>query len=94
MQTKKELERQYGIGSPKAHNQAYVDCGYERRFKERTQTNQVALEKLKAIGEPSKHEDVFLVCYEEIAKACHRSILLRIAEETLGAEVLVEGAEP
>ncbi len=91
---KKRLEKEYGKGSDEAHNQAFLECDYERRFREGIQSDPGALKKLETISERSRHQDIFLVCYEGGAKACHRRILLRIAEELFGAVVMVEGVEP
>ncbi len=92
--TKKALEQELGKGSAEAHNQAFITCSYEERFREQILEDPRALEKLQELCRRAETEDVFLVCYEGPGKACHRRILMRIAEERLGAEVLVEGAEP
>jgi hypothetical protein len=42
----------------------------------------------------AERADVYLVCYEGPSKACHRRILIRIAEERFGAPVAVDGVEP
>lgn len=92
--TKKVLERELGKGGAEAHNQAFLTCRYEERFRAQILGDPQALEKLEAISRRAENEDVFLVCYEGPGKACHRRILMRIAEERFGAEVLVEGVEP
>jgi len=89
-----ELERQYGEGSVEAHNRAYLCCDYEKRFRNQIVGSPEALKKLEKISQRAQKEDVFLVCYEGPSKACHRRILLRIAEERFGVEVLLEGVEP
>ena len=91
---KTRLEKKFGKGSVEAHNLAFLDCGYERRFREHVLRNPSALNKLEAICKRSLKRDVHLVCYEGAAKACHRRILLRIAEERFGAKVNIEGVEP
>ena len=91
MQRKKDLERKFGKGSTEAHNQAFLDCDYENRFRNQIMENPEALKKLAAISQRAQESDVFLVCYEGPAKACHRRTLLRIAEETFGTQVLIEG---
>lgn len=91
---KRELEKKHGKGSDLAHNQAFLECDYERRFRQGILKNPEALKKLQAISERSRTEDVYLVCYEGTSKACHRRILLRIAEDRFGAKVVVEGVEP
>lgn len=91
---RKRLEKEFGKGSVEAHNKAFLDCDYDRRFRKYILGNPEALEKLEQICERSRKGDVYLVCYEGSAKACHRRILLRIAEERFGAKVIVDGAEP
>ncbi|MBN2033074.1 MAG: DUF488 family protein [Deltaproteobacteria bacterium] len=91
---KKRLEKEFGKASMQAHNKAFLDCNYEGRFREYIIGNPSALKKLEEICKKSKEKDVYLVCYEGAAKACHRRILLRIAEEHFGAKVIIEGVEP
>jgi hypothetical protein len=91
---KKRLEKEFGKGSVEAHNKAFLDCDYERRFREYILANPSALKKLEEICKHSHKKDAYLVCYEGAAKACHRRILLRIAEERFGAKVIIEGVEP
>jgi hypothetical protein len=91
---KKRFEKQFGKGSAEAHNKAFLESDYERRFREYILRNSSALKKLEGICEHSRTRDVYLVCYEGAAKACHRRILIRIAEERFGASVKVEGVEP
>jgi uncharacterized protein YeaO (DUF488 family) len=91
---KTRLEKELGKGSAEAHNKAYLECDYEKRFKEQITQSSEALTKLKEIANRSEQADVYLVCYEGPTKACHRRILLRIAEESFGAPVVVEGVEP
>ena len=81
-------------GSTEAHNQAFLESDYERRFRAQIAESPGALQKLGEISKSARHHDVFLVCYEGRLKACHRRVLLRIAEERFGAEVRIEGAEP
>ena len=91
---KKRLEADLGKGSAEAHNQAFLECGYERRFREQVAGDPKALAKLEQIARRAAEGDVHLVCYEGPAKACHRRILLRMAEERFGARVAMEGVEP
>ena len=91
---KKRLEKEFGKGSPEAHNKAFLDCDYDRRFRGYVLKNPSALKKLEEICKRSRAKDVYLVCYEGAAKACHRRILLRISEERFGAEIHIEGVEP
>jgi uncharacterized protein (DUF488 family) len=91
---KKALERRLGGGSIEAHNQAFIESEYEKRFRAWITSSPEALKKLEEIWTTARHRDVFLVCYEGPLKACHRRILLRIAEERFGAEVRIEGVEP
>ena len=41
-----------------------------------------------------KKEDIYLICYEGRDKACHRRILMRIAEEQFNASTMIDCAEP
>jgi len=91
---KKRIEKDFGKASVEAHNKAFLDCDYERRFREYILENPSALKKLEDISKHSRAKDVYLVCYEGTAKACHRRILLRISEERFGAKVHIEGVEP
>ena len=91
---KKTLERELGRGSDEAHNRAFLACRYEERFRGQVTATPAALRRLQELAERARDEDVYLVCYEGPAKACHRRILLRLAEERFGAPVAVEGVEP
>ncbi len=91
---KKELEAEWGRGSAEAHNRAFLACDYEARFRAQVTSDPAALAKLEALARRSREEDLYLVCYEGPAKACHRRILLRLAKERFGAAVTVEGVEP
>ena len=91
---KSKLEKKLGKGSAEAHNKAYVDCDYESRFREQVTQNPEAYTRLKEIARRSAKEDVYLVCYEGLNKACHRRILLRMAEQYFKVQVVVDGVEP
>lgn len=91
---KSRLEGKSGRGSVEAHNKAFLECGYERRFREQLARNPDALEKLEEIARRAEKEDIYLVCYEGPTKACHRRILMRVAEERFSARVMVDGVEP
>jgi hypothetical protein len=93
-QRKKLLEKEYGKDSDEAHNRAFLDCHYEERFRESILASPEALKKLREITARAQDQDIYLVCYEGASKACHRRILLRIAEERFGAKIAVDGAEP
>ena len=91
---KARLEKEFGKGSAEAHNTAFLQCDYEHRFREQVAADAAALAKLEQLASRAEREDVYLVCYEGLTKACHRRILLRIAAEDFGAQVDVEGREP
>ncbi|MBN1102936.1 MAG: hypothetical protein JXL84_05940 [Deltaproteobacteria bacterium] len=93
-QRKDLLEKKSGKGSAEAHNRAFIECDYERRFREGILGSPEALEKLEGICTRSRNQDLYLVCYEGPQKACHRRILLRIAQERFNAEIRIEGVEP
>jgi hypothetical protein len=71
---KKALERKLGRGSTEAHNQAFLESDYERRFRAQIAESPGALKKLGEISKKAQHHDVFLVCYEGRLKACHRRV--------------------
>jgi hypothetical protein len=81
-------------GTTEAHSQAFLESDYERRFRAQITASPEDLKKLEHISKNARHHDVFLVCYEGRLKACHRRILLRIAEERFGVAVRIEGTEP
>ncbi len=91
---KRRLEKELGKGSAEAHNRAFLQSHYERRFREQITGDPKALAKLEQIARRAGDADVYLVCYEGAAKACHRRVLLRIAEERFGTLVNIEGVEP
>lgn len=91
---KKTLEKKHGKGSIEAHNRAYLSCDYEKRFREQIMQDPEALKELRNISELAQKEDIFLVCYEGPSKACHRRILMRIAEERFNVQVSIQGVEP
>ena len=76
-----KLEKDLGKGSADAHNTAFLQCDYERRFREQVAADGAALARLEQLARRAEREDVYLVCYEGLTKACHRRILLRIAAE-------------
>lgn len=94
MAAKEEVEKDLGGGSDEAHNRAFLDVDYEARFRRQILENPAALAKLEGLSRRADTEDLYLVCYEGPRKACHRRILMRIAEESFGARVAVEGVEP
>jgi len=55
---KKRLEEEFGKGSVEAHNKAFLDCDYERRFREYILGNPSALNKLEEISKHSRAKDV------------------------------------
>lgn len=94
MKEKQTIENKFGKGSAEAHNTAFLSCDYENRFKKQILNDGNALKKLEAIVKRSKNEDIYLICYEGPTKACHRRILLRIAEAIFGATINIDGVEP
>ena len=91
---KADLEAELGKGSAEAHNRAFVDSDYARRFRAQIESDTAALAKLEEIAKRSETGDVYLVCYEGVGKACHRRVLLRIAAERFEADVEIDGIEP
>ena len=91
---REKLEPTLGKGSAEAHNQAFLDAGYESRFREQILRDPNAMARLEDLSRAAEKEDIYLVCYEGPPKACHRRILMRIAEESFGTRVVIEGVEP
>lgn len=91
---REKLEAALGKGSAEAHNQAFLDMGYEDSFRGQVLSDAAAMARLEKLSRIAEGQDIYLVCYEGPQKACHRRILLRIAEESFGARVKVEGVEP
>ena len=92
--TREKLEENLGGGSPEAHNQAFLAMEFERRFREQILSNPVAMARLETLSRDARSQDIYLVCNEGPKKACHRRILIRIAEESFGAGAAVAGVEP
>jgi hypothetical protein len=92
--TRARLEPALGKGSPEAHNQAFIDMEYEKKFRKQISEDPIAMARLEKLSRRGETEDLYLVCYEGPLKACHRRILMRIAEESFSAQVAVEGVEP
>ena len=91
---KTRLETTLGKGSAEAHNRAFSECRYESRFRQQIDATPEALRQLEKIASQAREEDLYLICYEGAAKACHRRILMRIIEERFGVEVEIVGVEP
>ena len=64
------------------HNEAFVSCGYERRFGVPAQ----GLGELKRLADLSAKQDVYLVCQCKSDERCHRDLLLMMAHEWYGAK--------
>jgi uncharacterized protein YeaO (DUF488 family) len=92
--TREKLEPAPGKGTAEAHNQAFLDKEYEKRFREQILGDPSAMARLEKLSRAAESRDIYLVCYEGSQKACHRRILMRIAEESFGARVQVQGVEP
>jgi len=88
------LEKKLGKGSEDAHNTAFIECSFDARFRDQITNDPDAIRMLEDIAKRSKTADITLVCYEGPTKACHRRILMRIAEELFGVEVEILGVEP
>jgi len=76
-----------GQGYETAYDFAWAKSDYEARFRAQIKGAPRALARLQQIAERARTRDVFFICYEAYDKPCHRKLLLRIAEEELGAAV-------
>ncbi|MBI2192176.1 MAG: DUF488 family protein [Planctomycetes bacterium] len=79
-QREKELKAR-GLGKIEAHNRAWEEVEYERRFADQFWRHPSAIEELKHIAERARQQDVYLICYEKPPKKCHRFLLLQFARE-------------
>jgi uncharacterized protein YeaO (DUF488 family) len=74
-----------GQGEEEAHNQAWTDVDYDRRYREHIETTpaaQAAVEKL--LGRVESGANIALVCYENTDhKRCHRTVLRAYLETEL-----------
>lgn len=91
---KSRLEATLGKGSALAHNRAFCQCRYESRFRQQIEASPEALARLEEIAARAQNQDLYLICYEGASKACHRRILMRIAQERFAAPVEIIGVEP
>lgn len=80
---RKEKLRRMGIDDVSAHNRAFDDIDYERKFRQEILNRPEALLKLRQIKESAKEKDIYLICYEKPPKKCHRFILIEIAKNEL-----------
>lgn len=76
-----ELEKKYGKGSVRAHNQALKDINWESKFRQEILNNPEAIKKLKEIKELAKKKDVYIWCWEKRPKVCHRFVLLELIKD-------------
>jgi hypothetical protein len=74
-------------GFASASHYAWAKSNYPDRFLKQIRQSENAMARLRDISERARTHDVFLVCYEGYDKPCHRKLLLKIAEEDLGADV-------
>lgn len=65
------------LGDAEAHNQAWADVEYDRRYLDYLNTSREATDALDEVrGLLDDGEDVVLVCYENTdEKRCHRTLL-------------------
>ena len=83
---KKGHEEVLGKGSAEAHNKAFEECQYKKKFIDEIQNNPKAVSRLEEIRRRAIREDVWLVCYEGDQKMCHRHILLDLIKEKNGQQ--------
>jgi len=74
-------------GFESAIHYAWDKSNFADRFTRQIKKSEAAMARLRDLSERARSRDVFLVCYEGYDKPCHRKLLLKIAEEELGAEV-------
>ena len=74
-------------GFESAIRYAWAKSDFAERFAAQIRQDHKAMTRLRDLSEQARTHDVFLVCYEGYDKPCHRKLLLKIAEENLGADV-------
>ena len=84
-----ELRKGYtpDSGFESAIRYAWAKSDFAERFLAQIRRNHKAMARLRDLSDQARTHDVFLVCYEGYDKPCHRKLLLKIAEEDLGADV-------
>lgn len=82
MAAKAEL-KQGGIPDTNAHNRAFADVNYRERFFQQIRHDDDAWRTLTRLAATSRQRDVYLVCYCAADKACHRHLLIELAETWL-----------
>jgi uncharacterized protein YeaO (DUF488 family) len=65
------------------HERAFTEVDYERRFR----LSPEGRKELSRLAAMSRERDVYLVCQCVVGQACHRELLLRIADVELGAPI-------
>ncbi len=83
MDAKAELKRD-GVPDTRAHNQAFEAVNYRERFVAQIRQDSSALRTLAELARQSAHRDVYLVCYCAADKACHRHLLIELAQTLRG----------
>jgi len=79
MDAKAALKRD-GDPDTRAHNQAFEAVNYRERFVSQIRQDDDALRTLSHLAERSADRDAYLVCYCAADKACHRHLLIELAE--------------
>ena len=87
VKTRTEDFKIQGLCEEGAHNAAWDEVDFDRRYREHLETSedaQRAMDDLLSAVEAG--EDVVLVCFEAEKKQCHRHALREVLEERLDAD--------
>ena len=79
--------KQDGVSDLQAHNRAFDDVDYTTRFNAQIEGDPTAMARLADLVRQDAEHEVVLVCYCGPGKACHRHLLLDLAEQHFGAAV-------
>jgi uncharacterized protein YeaO (DUF488 family) len=72
-----------GLDEAAAHNRAWDDIQYEKRFREELEGRPAAIRRMRELARGASEGDIFLVCYEAPPKRCHRHILRSIIQSMI-----------
>ena len=70
-----------GLDDVEAHNRAWDEIGYERRFSMAFWGNEKAQDALLKLMKEAETKKVVLVCFEKPPKKCHRHLLMKFAKQ-------------
>lgn len=72
-----------GLDETTAHNKAWEDREYEKRFRRELESRPAAVRRMRGLAREAIAGDIVLVCYEAPPKKCHRHILRGIIQNMI-----------